>query len=231
MPFVVPSLLWTLLGAVPTASEPLCAGREPCQVAESFHGGTDARGQPLRVVRLDLGWYSSDDAPEEKGRKFGAGRRANGSLVEEDCAASEWWLVSPGAAQLLLAVCNDGYGSARKGEDTVKVKNGLFSHAQAGGDSQRWLHTRVWRLSPLQRVREGHVNFLTGQEQVEDRTTWTSPRSRAAASSGPKPARTVRTRPASARYRICPGCPWTRPTWRRAGSGWSWGPARCRRRT
>ncbi|OJH42042.1 hypothetical protein [Cystobacter ferrugineus] len=173
MLFVLPSLLWTFLGAAPTASVPLCAGREPCQVAESLDGGTDARGQRLRVVRLDLGWFSSDDAPEVKGRKFGAGRRANGSLVEDDCAASEWWLVSPDAAQLLLAVCNDGYGSAQKGEDTVKVKNGLFSHVQVGGDSQRWLHTRVWRLSPLQRVREGHVNFLTGHDEVEvDRTAW-----------------------------------------------------------
>jgi hypothetical protein len=173
MSFVLPSLLWTLLGAAPTASDPLCAGREPCHVSESLDGGTDARGQRLRVVRLDLGWFSSDNAPEVKGRKFGAGRRADGSLVEDDCAASEWWLVSPDAAQLLLAVCNDGYGRAQKGEDTVKVKNGLFSHVQAGGGSQRWLHTRVWRLSPLERVREGHVNFLMGQDEVEeDRTSW-----------------------------------------------------------
>ncbi|EPX58551.1 hypothetical protein D187_003749 [Cystobacter fuscus DSM 2262] len=172
MSLVLPSLLWTLLGAAPTASDPLCAGRAPCQVVETLHGGKDARGQPLRVVRLDLGWFSSDDAPEEKGRKFGAGRRAKGSLVEDDCAASEWWLVSPDTSQLLLAVCNDGYGSAQKGEDVVKVKNGLFSHVQSGGDSQRWLHTRVWRLSPLERVREGHVNFLMGQDDVEDRTAW-----------------------------------------------------------
>jgi hypothetical protein len=173
MPFVLPSLLWTLVGAVPTASDPLCAGREPCQIAESFEAGADARGRPLRVARLDLGWFSFDDAPQEKGRKFGAGRKPQGRLVEDDCAASEWWLVSPDSAQLLLSVCNDGYGSAQKGEDTVKVKNGLFSHVQAGGGSQRWLHTRVWRLSPLERVREGHVNFLTGQDaQVEDRTAW-----------------------------------------------------------
>lgn len=172
MPFVLPSLLWTLLGAAPAASDPLCAGREPCQVAESFDGGMDARGQPVRVVRLALGWFSFDDAPQVKGRKFGAGRRAEGSLVEDDCAASEWWRVTPDASQLLLSVCNDGYGSAQRGEDTVKVKNGLFSHVQAGGGSQRWNHTRVWRLSPLERVREGHVNFLTGQEEVEDRTVW-----------------------------------------------------------
>ena len=170
MPLVLPSLLWIFLGAAPTSPEPLCAGRAPCRVVETLDAGPDARGRPLRVVHLDLGWFSFDDAPEDMGRKLGTGRKAQGSLAEDDCAAAEWWAVSSESSQLLLAVCNDGYGTAQRGEDVVKVKKGLVSHSRAGGGSQRWRHTRVLRLSPWEWVREGHVNFIAGGDEVEDST-------------------------------------------------------------
>ena len=172
MPLVLPSLLWSLLGAAPVTPESLCAGRAPCRVVEVLDAGGDARGPSPRVVHLDLGWFSYDDAPEKPGRKLGPGRRAKGSLEEEDCAAAEWWLLTQEPPRLLLSVCNDGYGGAGRGEDVMKVKNGLLSHMRIGGGGQRWSHTRVWRLSPLERVREGHINYLGDGEEPEDSIAW-----------------------------------------------------------
>lgn len=172
MPLLLPSLLWSLLGVAPASTDALCAGRAPCRVVETLAAGTDARGQPLSVVHLDLGWFAFDDVPERLDRKLGPGRKEQGRLVENDCAAAEWWAVSPESSQLLLAVCNDGYGSAEKGEDVVKVKDGLVSHARTGGGGQLWRHTRVLRLSPWSWVREGHVNFAAGRDDVEDSALW-----------------------------------------------------------
>lgn len=171
---LVPSLLLSLLSAppAPAANSP-CAGRAPCQVVETLEGGLDSRGQPLRVVHLDLGWFAYDDAPEDLGQKLGPQRRAEGTRADGDCSAAEWWLMRPEPPhQLLLAVCNDGYGKAGAGEDRVSVKNGLLTHMRTGGAGQRWRHTRVLRLSTLERVSEAHENFFVGAPDKEDSRTW-----------------------------------------------------------
>lgn len=145
-------LLLSLLGAPPApSSDPLCAKREPCRVVETLDGGKDAQGRTLQVKHLDLGWAEVDTASQSLGRKFGpGGRKAEGSRAEGQCEAAEWWLVRPSQpAQLLLSVCNDGYGAAGVGQDEVLVSENAFTHEQSGGSRERWTTRRTLRLSPL----------------------------------------------------------------------------------
>jgi hypothetical protein len=150
-------LLLSLLGAPPaSSSDPLCAKREPCRVVETLDAGKDAQGKAQQVKHLSLGWAEVDTASQFIGRKFGpGGRKANGSRAEGQCEAAEWWLVSPSQpAQLLVSVCNDGYGAAGVGEDSVNVGDNLFTHEQTGGSRERWTTARTLRLSPLQLTSE-----------------------------------------------------------------------------
>jgi hypothetical protein len=169
-------LLLSLLGAPPaSSSDPLCAKREPCTVVETHDAGKDAQGRPLQVKHLSLGWASIDTAGQSLGRRFGpGGRKAEGSRTEGECDAAEWWLVrSQQPAQLLLSVCNDGYGVAGVGEDSVSVTDNHFSHTQMGGSSERWSTTRTLRLSPLRLMSEGQRTFTATEDgEKEDGEFW-----------------------------------------------------------
>ncbi|WNG51181.1 hypothetical protein F0U60_48905 [Archangium minus] len=150
-------LVLSLLGAPPaSSSDPLCANREPCRVVETLEGGKDAQGRALQVKRLDLGWADVETWSQSAGRRFGpGGRKAQGSRAEGQCEAAEWWLLRPSQpAQLLLAVCNDGYGAAGVGEDSVTVVDNYFTHEQSGGSRERWSHARTLQLSPLRLTSE-----------------------------------------------------------------------------
>jgi hypothetical protein len=150
-------LLLSLLGAPPaSSSDPLCAKREPCRVVETLDAGKDAQGRPQQVKHLALGWAEIDTASQFLGRKFGpGGRKAKGSRAEGQCDASEWWLVRASQPpQLLVSVCNDGYGGAGVGQDTVTVSDDYFTHEQTGGSRERWTTARTLQLSTLQRTSE-----------------------------------------------------------------------------
>ncbi|AKJ07995.1 hypothetical protein ATI61_107434 [Archangium gephyra] len=154
-------LVLSLLGAPPASSnDPLCAKREPCRVTETLDAGKDAQGRPLQVKHLELGWADADTSDKFVGRKFGpGGRKAEGSRAEGQCDAAEWWLVRPSQpAQLLLSVCNNGYGMAGVGEDSVTVADNRFTHEQSGGSRERWSVSRTLQLSPLRLVTVGHRN-------------------------------------------------------------------------
>lgn len=156
-------VLLSLLSASPSpAPEPLCAGRAPCSVSETLDAGKDAQGQRLQVLGLSLGWFSRD-AVEGVGRKFtAAGRKKQGSPDNDQCEAREWWLRRPGAPdQLLLSVCNDGYGASGVGEDDVTVQNNRFTHRQSGGSGQRWSNENTLQLSPLVRVASSALGYFS----------------------------------------------------------------------
>ncbi|MCY1082436.1 hypothetical protein [Archangium lansingense] len=169
-------LVLSLLGAPPASSQdPLCAKREPCRVVETLDAGKDAQGRPMQVKHLDLGWADVDTSAEFLGRKFGpGGRKAEGSRAEGECEAAEWWLMRPSQpAQLLLSVCNNGYGAAGVGEDSVTVADNRFTHEQSGGSRQRWSVSRTLQLSPLWLVIEGHRSSDAMDSEVkEDGDYW-----------------------------------------------------------
>jgi hypothetical protein len=169
-------LLLSLLGAPPApSSDPLCAKREPCTVTETLDAGKDARGNSLQVKHLDLGWADVETASGSIGRKFGpGGRKAKGSRAQGQCEAAEWWLVRSGQpAQLLLSVCNDGYGAAGVGQDTVTVTDNLFSHEQTGGSRERWTQSHTVQLSPLLPMSEARRSSSPSEgEGKEDGEFW-----------------------------------------------------------
>jgi hypothetical protein len=162
------AVVLSLLGAPPASSQdPLCAKREPCTVVETLDAGQDAQGRSLQVKRLELGWADVEMARKFLGRKFGpGGRKPEGSQVGGLCEASEWWLVRPAQpAQLLVSVCNDGYGASGLGADTVTVADNRFTHEQSGGSRYRWSVSRTLQLSPLRLVIESHRNSDALDEQ------------------------------------------------------------------
>jgi hypothetical protein len=167
-------LLLSLLGAAPAPTDPLCATREPCRLVETLEAGQDAQGRPMQVKRLWLGWMHMDTAAESLGREFpSGGRKREGSRPEGDCEASEWWLVRPGQpAQLVLSVCNDGYGAAGVGEDTVTVGENLFTHEQSGGSRERWTRARTLRLSPPRPLTESYRSASTHAPERESGEYW-----------------------------------------------------------
>ncbi|PTL83107.1 hypothetical protein [Vitiosangium sp. GDMCC 1.1324] len=160
----VTGIVWvlSLLSAPPTpSSDLLCAQRAPCQVVETLDGGKDAQGRALEVKHLELGWADVETSSQFLGRKFGPGGRSeSGSRESGQCEVGEWWLVRPSQpAQLLLSVCNNGYGAAGVGDDSVTVGDNFFTHEQSGGSRERWTLTRTLQLSPLRLLRESQRSY------------------------------------------------------------------------
>lgn len=173
MNFTTSTLLLSLLGTPPATPDPLCAQREPCRVVETLEAGEDANGYPLRVKRLSLGWLNAEAASTTAGRKFGSDRTAEGSREKGACEATEWWMQRPSQpSQLLLTVCNDGYGPAGIGKDEVRVGENLFSHEQSGQSDERWIITHTLRLSPLTRVQSSMRTFPPGAPENERGHSW-----------------------------------------------------------
>lgn len=117
------------------------AGTAPCHAAGWWSGGTDGAGRELVVVKLAL-----FDPP---GVGDDIERRQAGA-----CDHYEYWLVPIaegriGAPQLLLGLCNDGYGASGVGEDSVEVSANTFQHSQSGGSAWRWSEAVSVSLSPL----------------------------------------------------------------------------------
>lgn len=146
----------------------LCASRAGCRVVSIDHAGADAAGDSLWVAALAL--PGSND--------YGACRPY----------AQEYWLLSAsGEPQLVLSLCNDGYGASGVGEDRVAVGANRIVHAQHGGSSWRWTIEQTIQLRPLRVVRErldGYWALRPDQyEQAEwdwltltGRTDWWAPR-------------------------------------------------------
>lgn len=87
--------------------------------------------------------------------------------------AQEWWLVDPkGATQKLLAICNNGYGAAGIGEDTVEVKGEAFVHSRSGGSNWRWTSSTEVRLLPVAIANETHNSMFTGAPNLDSTTRW-----------------------------------------------------------
>lgn len=168
-------LVLSLLGAPPAEpSDPLCANRAPCSVEETLDAGKDAQGRSMKVKHLSLGWADVETSGEFLGRKFGPGGRvAEGSQADGRCEAAEWWLVRPGTpAQLLLSVCNNGYGAAGVGQDTVTVTDNYFTHEQTGGSRERWTVARTLQLSPMRMTQEVHRSSDALDPEKENGESW-----------------------------------------------------------
>ncbi len=112
----------------------------------------------------------------------------------EDCRPYEYHLIvhSHGkirARQLLSEECNNGYGAAGVGEDTVSVdaEARTFTHNQSGGSAWRWSRGTEVGLDPLRIVHTDESSFWTLDEEgtsksadwnhdtFEGSETWSAP--------------------------------------------------------
>ncbi|MBN1960975.1 MAG: hypothetical protein JW841_08510 [Deltaproteobacteria bacterium] len=82
------------------------------------------------------------------------------------CKPFEYWLVISKAinefqTQLLFVVCNDGYGAANLGEDSIKVNDGTITYSKSGGSAWRWDNEVTFNISSLEITHEVSSSFHT----------------------------------------------------------------------
>lgn len=129
----------------------VCHDRKPCEIIKKQDAGVDALGNTLKVITVSL---RPKDLREEQADCLG------------ELEPLEYWLmVNRGSqiasSQLLLIVCNDGYGAAGVGEDEITIDNNRFEHNQSGGSSWRWSTKTRLQLSPLRITYEVTEGFWT----------------------------------------------------------------------
>lgn len=161
LPPLLPLLPSLVLAAAPP--ENLCQGRGPCFVESVADAGTDGQGRALQVVHLVLGPHDAS--------------WSDPAMWGDACTPHEYWSIVDGAVrpQRLLRLCNDGYGAAGMGEDTVTVSDNRLVHTQGGGSSWRWSTTHEIRLWPLTLLSEGESGIWTLGSNVEASSwSWTA---------------------------------------------------------
>jgi hypothetical protein len=126
----------------------LCDGRVGCVVAEPKDAGQDDAGRSLTLVEVAL---------ERTTERDGVRCRPH---------VREFWVVA-GAGQAasttrLMSLCNDGYGAAGVGEDTVTVGSNQITYEKSGGSNWRWTGTRVIQLAPARILSERHCSYFNG---------------------------------------------------------------------
>ena len=185
---VIVALAVTLCATTATAKKPptaqfenaICKGRAKCFVRHVFDGGKDEKGAQNYVVEIGL-----------------AGKKAKYDEASMGhCAKHRYWLVKAGSdgmiepSQLLLSLCNDGYGSRMMGEDHVAVSANQLTWQQTGGSAWMWDQSTTLQLSPLRVLAENTGGWwtlgLANHEQASwnwksfsGRVSWSSPRCRA----------------------------------------------------
>ena len=113
----------------------ICGKRATCAVTAVHAAGA------LSVAEIHFGLKDKPgDAPDD-----GCIKDINS---EKKDGGTEYWLLGAKPLQV-LALCNDGYGAAGMGEDTVTFGNNRMTYQQKGGSAWRWSNTTVYALSPF----------------------------------------------------------------------------------
>ncbi len=138
------------------AAARLCAGQDPCRVAQRADAGRAPDGRALSIVELTL-----------------AERNAEGRLCHD--SRRQFWLLAEGTEpRLLLDLCNDGYGAAGVGEDEITIGPNRLVYTQSGGSNWRWTVARTVRLAPLAVVSESSDGSWTvGPNRLQQEWDWT----------------------------------------------------------
>lgn len=143
----------------PDQKAAICGKRATCAVTAMHKAGSAS------VAELHFGLKDKPgDAPDD-----GCIMDINS---EKKDGGTEYWML--GAKPLkLLALCNDGYGAAGMGEDTVTFGNNRMEAQQSGGSAWRWSNTTVYSLSPFRVLSTDGCSYNdtgpeTGTETVTD---------------------------------------------------------------
>jgi hypothetical protein len=140
---------------------PIKSRAQPAGTAEDHDGSDDDTDESLEQTA-----QTSDD-----------GRTAEVDPEAEECRPYEYHLIvhSRGkirARQLLSEQCNNGYGAAGVGEDSVAVDKEArtFTHNQSGGSNWRWDHGVTIGLDPLRIVSIDESTFWTLDQEGTDKS-------------------------------------------------------------
>jgi hypothetical protein len=143
----------------PSQKAAICGKRTTCAVTALHKAGSAS------VAEIHFGLKDKpDDAPDD-------GCIVNVNSAKKD-GGTEYWLL--GAAPLqLLALCNDGYGSAGVGEDDVSFGDNRLTYTQSGGSAWRSSDTTVYSLVPFRALSTDNCSYNdlgteTGTQTVTD---------------------------------------------------------------
>ncbi|MDP9196554.1 MAG: hypothetical protein M3O22_07310 [Pseudomonadota bacterium] len=140
------AVLVLLSGGAPAAEMPEpCLGRERCQMVKTHNAGTGADGEQISLVETRVASPPGTEPFAACGR------------TQDVSGGQEYWRLVMGKkdkswsmdSQPVLTICNDGYGAAGVGQDTVTVSANTLRRVQSGGSADRWEREETLNLSPL----------------------------------------------------------------------------------
>jgi hypothetical protein len=180
--FSLPGVLIALLAAAPAIAADLsdgerqavCGERGSCTVVAISNAGAGQDGESLRIAEIVLGLADLPEHFPEEGCRSTEAALSGEAL---DGGREIWLLAGDAAPRLLLPLCNDGYGAAGMGEDTIEVGPNQLVHSQYGGSAWRWSSVKTIRLSPLKVTREEGCSYHnvapgSGESFVVNRDTF-----------------------------------------------------------
>jgi hypothetical protein len=163
----------------PDASEPgdatttaPCVGDPRCQVLARTAAGTDAAGVALFVIETSRGARSvvTGEPIEEPSDDAEVASDDAEVASEPTCELHEYHLERAGRFERVLSLCNDGYGAAGVGEDTVTIDTNRLVHEQYDGSSWRWATHTEEQLVPRRLLRATSSGHWTLGPNSEDRS-------------------------------------------------------------
>jgi hypothetical protein len=124
----------------------ICGKRSTCKLVAIHPAGK------LQVAEVLFGVKDKpNDAPDEGCKTASGDDPANGG--------TEYWLLNGAKPINVLSLCNDGYGAAGMGEDSVTFSNNRMVHLQNGGSSWRWDSTDTYSLAPFRLLTQSSCSF------------------------------------------------------------------------
>lgn len=142
-----------MLGPTKEQLTTICGGREGCQLLRAAVPGRAEGGAYLMVTEIRFAKTAAMITdPSLACRPMENDAEPNGGY--------EFWLMKgEGAPQKILSLCNDGYGAAGTGEDSVTIRNGRLVLTQHGGSAWQWDIVKVIELDPLRKVSEEQCDY------------------------------------------------------------------------
>lgn len=150
----------------------LCQDKNLCKLLRNWDAGRDAANQPMQIVEITLNSTITE--------ALKTSQSYYDENDERQCEPLQYWFVQPTLVDtkaqnadptLLLELCNDGYGAAHIGEDTIEVSPNRFTHSQMGGSASRWSQTTTIEL-PSFRLLEESTNGWHNLFRERDNTIW-----------------------------------------------------------
>ncbi|HEY8949232.1 MAG TPA: hypothetical protein VIM56_10145 [Rhizomicrobium sp.] len=130
----------------PAQKSAICGKRSTCKLVTIHNAGKAQVAEVLFGIK-----DKPDNAPDDGCRTADGNDPKNGG--------TEYWLLSGASPTNILSLCNDGYGAADMGEDTVTFSNNRMVHVEAGGSSWRWNSTDTISLVPFQLLTQLSCSF------------------------------------------------------------------------